>query len=83
MADLGTLPAGPTMTPPTGSAIGAYSPINAQKVDYGSLPLLLVGQVAPTFTVDDYRIAGTVNMPDPYSPPTIGQLWPRGDLDAE
>lgn len=32
-------------------------------------------------TVPSYGVGGTVD--NAYHPPVVGQLWPRGDLDAE
>lgn len=36
--------------------------------------------VLDTRTAQGYLIAGTID--NSYRPPTVGQLWPRGDLDA-
>lgn len=51
---------------------GLSQPAISQIPDAYTLPRLSSG----------YLIAGTVTPPPPYTPPTQGQLWPRGDLDA-
>lgn len=79
MADHGTLttaaavPAAPTMV------LGAYGVSITLPIGFGSLTTVNVNQTQPTFGLSDYRIAGTINIPDCPEcpgPPTDGQVWP-------
>jgi hypothetical protein len=79
MADYGDLTS-VEESPPTLEEVTDYAPVTLM-VAYGDFTSVPQASDAPYLgTITSFAPVGTIDAS--YHPPTEGQLWPRGDLDA-
>jgi hypothetical protein len=79
MSDLGTMLILPLPPSPLSLMDGSYA-VGVLPVSAGVIGALLpLPPSLPLLDASSYRIGGTESCPPPYTPPSWGQLYPRGD----